>query len=134
MLELRIEMVRCLKMEGGTIGEGNASVWRTVISGKTREALIAGAATAGHPVHWVVEPLISEPEFVISAGVSYRLVFIRGYEFGEGYTLWDDYEIRQYSMIMAEGARRGYQIPPAEVALLLAQIPRVEYEPEKSSI
>lgn len=74
-------------------------------------ALIAALEAKGRDVGNWAKDIISKPAFVVSRGVTYRLVIIRGDEFTD--------EERTTKNIFAEAERRRYRKPPAEVAALL---------------
>mgnify|MGYP001598525590 CR=1 FL=1 len=97
-----------------------APVWRTVTStGQTSKQLISSVQQAGRTVTKWAKDLMSKPQFVVTNDMMYRLVVIRGDEFAA------DAE-RTFAAVRAEGLRRGYGIPPAEVALLLAQFSQAQ--------
>ena len=101
-------------IEGRFADSGEAKViWTVTSDGRSAEQLIVALEAKGIHVSNYAKDIMGKPAFKTMGGMTHRLVAIRGDEFED--------DERTTKNIFKEAKRRGYRIPPAEVAPLLRE-------------
>ncbi len=88
-------------------------LWTVTSDGRTAQELIRDIGKKDRRVSDCARDIMGKPEFKTTKGETYRLIGIRGDEFKDG--------DRTTRGIFKEAKRRGYLVPPVEVAPLLRE-------------